>query len=136
MRPLTLGLIVAAALTVGADTEGLQRLLPDTTSEIDGLPMPPPSSVPYDGGFRFCRIRFRTSPEGDGAGWYVDYPRADENLSIRLSQLTNVPVTTFGEGEPAHVLLRLTDPELFQCPFVLMTEPGGAEFDAQEAAQL
>lgn len=90
----------------------------------------------YDGGFRFCRIRFKTSPEGDGAGWFVDYPRADENLSLRLSQITRFAVSTFGEGDPVHIVLRLTDAELFQCPFIMMTEPGGAEFDAAEAKAL
>lgn len=90
----------------------------------------------YDGGFRFCRFQFRTSLEGDGAGWYVDYPRADENLSLRLSQLTNLPLTIVGEGDPVHLVVRLTDAELFQCPFVMMTEPGGADLDETEAAQL
>jgi hypothetical protein len=90
----------------------------------------------YDGGFRFCRIRFNTSPDGDGAGWFVDYPRADENLSLRLSQLTRIPVTTVGEGEPVRLVLALTETDLFQCPFVMMTEPGGADLSAQEAAQL
>jgi hypothetical protein len=32
--------------------------------------------------------------------------------------------------------VRLTDPELFHCPLVMMTEPGGAYFDDQEAAAL
>ena len=35
-----------------------------------------------------------------------------------------------------HVVVRLTDPLLFHCPFVMMTEPGGAFFDEAEAAQL
>src|SRR5262249_54430527 len=39
----------------------------------------------YDGAFQFCRISFRNASNGDGAGWYVDYPRADENLTFRLS---------------------------------------------------
>ena len=60
---------------------------------------------------------------------YVDHPRADENLSLRLSQLTNLPLTIVGEGDPVHLLIRLTDAELFQCPFVMMTEPGGADFE-------
>ena len=42
----------------------------------------------FDGAFNFCRIQFRQNPSGDGNGWRVDYPRADENLSIRLSELT------------------------------------------------
>ena len=35
-----------------------------------------------------------------------------------------------------HILIHLTDPELFRCPFVMMTEPGGAYFDEAEAAAL
>ena len=37
---------------------------------------------------------------------------------------------------PVHVVLRLTDAELFQCPFIMMTEPGGAYFDEDEAVAL
>src|SRR5689334_1965542 len=33
----------------------------------------------FDGGYQFCRLVFRNSSNGDGAGWNVDYPRADEN---------------------------------------------------------
>jgi hypothetical protein len=90
----------------------------------------------YDGGLRFCRIRFNNSPDGDGAGWFVDYPRADENLSLRMLQLTRIPFTTVGEGDPVRLVLDLTDDELFQCPFVMMTEPGGADLSPAEAAKL
>src|SRR5216110_1514799 len=90
----------------------------------------------FDGGFQFCRIVFRTDRNGDGNGWNVDWPRADENLSIRLSELTRIPVSMDGEDQPKHLLVRLTDPELSRCPFVMMTEPGGAFFDEQEAAGL
>jgi hypothetical protein len=38
--------------------------------------------------------------------------------------------------QPKHLLVRLTAPELFHCPFVVMTEPGGAYFDEEEAAAL
>ena len=38
--------------------------------------------------------------------------------------------------QPKHLLVRLTAPELFHCPFVMMTEPGGAYFDEEEAAAL
>src|SRR5262249_60341189 len=58
---------------------------------------------------------FRNDPGGDGNGWSVDWPRADENLSTRLSELTCVPVSLDDEGQPKH---RLTDPALFHCPFV------------------
>jgi hypothetical protein len=137
---LVLVCVVAAAIAVVASVEGAQRPpapnLPQISPRITATTPEAAAADGYDGGFRFCRIRFRTSPEGDGNGWYVDYPRADENLSIRLSQLTTIPVTTVGEGDPVNIVIRLTDAELFQCPFVMMTEPGGAEFNDQEAAQL
>ena len=46
------------------------------------------------------------------------------------------PVMEEEEGTPVSVVVRLTDEELFQCPFIMMTEPGGAYFDEQEAKQL
>ncbi len=90
----------------------------------------------YDGGFHFCRLYFRNSYTGDGDGWFVDYPRADENLSIRLTELTKAPVSNDLEGNPDHYVVRLIDPALFQCPFLMMSEPGGAYFDEAEAANL
>jgi hypothetical protein len=97
----------------------------------------PSGNLPdYDGGFRFCRVWFRNGIAGDGDGWYVDYPRADENLSIRMMELTKAPVTQDGEGNPYPVIVRLTDPSLFRCPFVMMSEPGGSYLNTDEAANL
>src|SRR6185436_18856509 len=89
----------------------------------------------FKGGFQFCRIVFRQG-DGDGAGWNVDWPRADINLSIRLSELTRTPVIMDETNEPETLLLNLTSPELFHCPFVMMTEPGGAYLDDEEAKNL
>jgi Domain of unknown function (DUF4159) len=99
---------------------------------------PPRFATPdaFDGRFNFCRIVFRQNPYGDGNGWGVDYPRADQDLSIRLSELTKAPVSFDREGNPIHFLVRLTDDELFHCPFIMMTEVGGAYFDDREAARL
>ncbi len=123
--------LILVALTAGARgpdaRDTLQRAAPVSRGA---------ASERYDGAFRFCRVRFRNSPQGDGDGWFVDYPRADENLSQRLSELTKIPVTVDADGRPTHIVVALTDPELFNCPFVMMTEPGGAYFDDQEAAQL
>jgi uncharacterized protein DUF4159 len=90
----------------------------------------------YDGAFMFCRIMFRNAPDGDGAGWSVDWPRADINLSFRLSELTRTLVSRDIGGEFNHVVIRLTDPQLFRCPFIMITEPGGTYFDDEEAKQL
>ena len=90
----------------------------------------------FDGGFNFCRIMFSESHDGDGGNWSVDYPRADINLSIRLSELTRTRISRDPSGEPNHVLLRLTDDLLFQCPFIMMTEVGSAYFSPEEAERL
>ena len=114
----------------------LLELTPSVAGQFGRRFSPALSQSPYDGAFRFCRVRFRNSPEGDGDGWAADYPRADENLSIRFAELTKTRIIADSDGAPHHVVLSLTDPELFQCPFVMMTEPGGAYFDGDEAAQL
>src|SRR4029453_163099 len=75
----------------------------------------------FDGSFNFCRIMFSQSDDGDGGNWSVDYPRADINLSIRLSELTRTHISRDTTGEPNHVLLRLTHDFLFHCPFLMMT---------------
>jgi uncharacterized protein DUF4159 len=95
-----------------------------------------PPNPPYDGAFMFCRIVFDNAPNGDGNGWFVDYPRADVNLSFRVSELTVTSVSRDGEGGFNHAVFRLTDPEIDRCPFIMMTEPGGAYFSDEEARHL
>jgi len=58
------------------------------------------------------------------------------NLSFRLSELTKTPISHDPSGEIRHIVIRATDPELYRCPFVMMTEPGGTFFDEAEAAAL
>jgi hypothetical protein len=90
----------------------------------------------FDGAFTFCRIMFSPTYDGDGANWSVDYPRADVNLSIRLSELTRARISRASDGEPNHVVLRLTDDVLFQCPFIMMTEVGNLGLSPEEATRL
>src|SRR3954452_20701101 len=90
----------------------------------------------FDGGFQFCRLVFRQASNGDGAGWNVDWPRADINLSIRLSELTRTPVSMDEREEPKPLCVNLGAPEISHCPYVMMTEPGGAYFTPDEAANL
>jgi hypothetical protein len=90
----------------------------------------------YDGRFVFCRLAFNQSFDGDGGGWSVDYPRADINFPFRLGELTEAPISHDENGVPNHVVITLTDPHLFNCPFVMMTEPGGAGFSQEEATKL
>jgi hypothetical protein len=91
----------------------------------------------YDGAFQFCRVMYRNAPDGDGGGWSVDSWRADQNLSFRFSELTRTNVSRDTVGEYNHVALVLTDAALLsRCPFIMLTEPGGAYFDEAEAKGL
>jgi hypothetical protein len=99
-------------------------------------PVRSPTPESFDGSFNFCRIMFTSSRDGDGGSWAVDYPRADVNMSIRLSELTKIRISTDPSGEPNHLVIGLTDPALFECPFVMMTEVGSAYFTPEEAARL
>jgi hypothetical protein len=65
-------------------------------------------------------------PARRGGGWAVDYPDADLNLSYRLQQLTSMQV------DPKGKILRLTDPTLFDYPFIYIVEPGALEFSEDE----
>ena len=95
------------------------------------------TAADHDGAFHFCRAWFRSSFIGDADGnWSVDYPQADLNLSIRLAELTKTTISRDIRARPNHLIVRLTDDALFQCPFIMMTEVGSAFFDEREAARL
>jgi hypothetical protein len=105
-----------------------------TAAQYYALPIAGP--LDQDGQFHFCRAMYRGNRAGDGGGWGVAFPQADVNVSIRLSELTKTPVSVDSRGEPRHLVVRLTDEALFQCPFVMMTEVGAAFLDPIEAKQL
>src|SRR5215203_2392180 len=90
----------------------------------------------FDGSFQFCRIVFDQSPYGVGGNWSVDFPRADQNLSVRLSELTKTWVGLYPDQTPRHLLVNLQDPVLFHCPFIMMTEVGSTFLSPNEAAGL
>lgn len=127
-RIVVFSLIAAVALSAAAEAQRRGRWFRGVIRTAT------PDS--FDGRFNFCRVMTSVSRMGDGGGWAVDYPRADVNLSIRLSELTKTQISLDTAGEPNHVVVRLTDPELFQCPFIMMTEVGTAYFDLDEAEQL
>jgi hypothetical protein len=132
LRRLSIALLVAvciAAVTVSAQRRRGRG--------FGWAPLRMATAESFDGQFNFCRIMFSESQDGHGGNWSVDYPRADVNLSIRLAELTRTRISRDpSTGEPNHVLLRLTDDLLFQCPFIMMTEVGSAYFSPEEAARL
>ena len=90
----------------------------------------------FDGKFHYCRAVYRLNPRGDGGSWLTDYPGADVDLSIRLSELTKVRVSFNGAGEPNHLIVRLTGDELYRCPMILMQEVGRVLFPPEDAKAL
>ena len=65
-----------------------------------GFSARPAEPQDFDGLYQFCRVAFRGNRAGDGGGWGVDYPRADINVSIRLSELTKANVSFAGPDAP------------------------------------
>lgn len=62
--------------------------------------------------------------------WATDHPVGARNLTFRLQQLTTFRVN---QGT---LLLRLTDPRLFEHPFIFMSDPGWQELDREEQVAL
>ena len=90
----------------------------------------------FDGKFHYCRAAYRMNPNGDGGGWLTDYPLADQDLSIRLAELTKISVSFDAPQQPRHLIVRLTDDELFQCPVIIMQEVGTLFFSDDDAKRL
>jgi len=106
-------------------------------AEVDSSMM---QSVADTDGFTFVRIQY-DSTGGFGESWYryegrdwqrweTDFPRAETNLLLRLTQLTSVRVN------PEPVVLRLTDPELFRHPFIFMSDVGWLRLSGDERTML
>ena len=91
----------------------------------------------FDGSFIYCRGFFRSvRREPSGSGWGTDYPGADNNFSIRLAELTRVQVKWEPDRQPVHVVVRLSDPLLFNCPVLVMEDVGTIGFSEDEVVNL
>lgn len=78
--------------------------------------------------FTFVRIRY--SSYSGWQRWATDYPDAELNFSYRLQELTSI------QADPHGKVLELTDPELFDHPFIYIVEPGAMQLSEQEVAGL
>ena len=96
-----------------------------------------PNAEDFDGSFLYCRGYYTSVfREQSGSGWNTDYPGADNNFSVRLAELTRVPVKFDKNRQPHHVVVALTDPLLFRCGALFMTDIGTAEFSDEEVMRL
>jgi hypothetical protein len=80
--------------------------------------------------FTFVRVKYDSTGYGRGGGWATDYRDSDLNFSLRLQQLTTLKVN------PEPIYLELTDPQLFEYPFIYMIEPGSLYFHEPEIRTL
>jgi len=67
--------------------------------------------------------RYRKGRERSGLGhtpnrWAIDFPACDLDISYRLQQMTSIKV------DPDARVLKITDTNLFQYPFIYIVEPG------------
>jgi len=78
--------------------------------------------------FSFARIRRDNSRRGSwrAGEWWTDFPDSDLNLSFRLQQVTSMRV------DPDGRVLRITDPDLFNYPWIYMVEPGSLQLREEE----
>jgi hypothetical protein len=131
----TVALLIALAAGAFAVAHAQQRIW----SGFYGYTPPKfPTNTTYDGSFNFCRVMF-TSDRREKQGWATDYPGADINFSVRLGELTKVPVKRVTDGDeqvPDAVVVRLTDDWLFRCSFALMEDAGTARFTDAEVERL
>ncbi len=80
----------------------------------------------------FARIRYERAPYGSrsAANCFTDFPDSDLNLSFRVQQITAMKV------DPDGRVLRLTDPDLSDYPWIYMVEPGRLLFRETEVTAL
>ena len=93
------------------------------------------TATTFSGGFNHCRLMF-TSDHREKRGWSTDYPGADINFSVRLGELTKTRVTKDRTGDPDFITVSPTEPDLFQCPYVLVEDGGSARFSDEEVLRL
>lgn len=136
-RPVTAAL--AFAVVGAAAVTYAQFRLDRGFQGFRGWRVPPKLARPgdFNGSFNFCRGMYESDRwEAGGQGWSTDYPAADVNFSIRLSELTKTSVHFDASGQPAHVVVRITDDAFFKCPWVEMEDVGTMALSEEEVLRL
>ena len=83
--------------------------------------------------FTFARLQYTADYSTYGRGssaaedrWLIDFPLSDLDLSFRLRQMTSLTV------DPDGRVVKMTDKELFDFPFLYVVEPGRGVFKEEE----
>ena len=129
-------LVAAAVLVALASVSHAQWGRWGGVGEGNLPPRYPPAALP-DRDFAFCKLMYESVRYEDlGMGWATDYPYAGINLMTRYSELTTGRVSWDESGEPNHWVVRLTDDELFNCPFIMAADVGTIGFSEAEVGRL
>lgn len=133
MKPVSVALVLVFCLASVADAQfgrsrGFgRRRIPPKFAQADS----------FGRGFNFCRAVYTSGRrEAGGQGWSTDYPDAERNFSIRLSELTKTRVSIDSSGRPDHLVVRLTEDALYQCPYLHMEDVGTASLTDAEVLGL
>ena len=95
-----------------------------------------PAVMP-DADFYACRLEYtRVRYEDMGIGWMTDYPYSERNLMIRLSELTKTPISRDVRRDPVSWVVRATDPQMFNCPYLVASDVGTMGLSQPEADKL
>jgi len=102
------------------------------------LPDSPPAKSPE---FVFARLSCSNREEDswkywpqywpDNPPWHHDYPFADELIVALMHELTGISVTP-----DSYKIVRLDSPDIFQYPFLYLSEPGFMILNDKEVANL
>ncbi len=129
---MILAVMVGLAMTALGQFR-LRHPPPDATAPVDrgNVPTWPVREGFEKDVFTFARLKYSSSrPERSSFAWFTDFPDADLNLSYRLHQLTAVEVN------PEPKIIEITDPALFDYPWVFMSGAGNIVLDRDEVRAL
>ena len=135
---LVLALVVI--VTIGTGYAYAQRgggFFPRGLFGEQGDPAELPSEPMPDANVTACHILYTSvRSEASGAGWRTDYPWGERHLLMRLSEITKTRVSWASKDIPHSWLVRLSDPVLFQCSFLMASDVGTIGMSPEEAAGL
>jgi hypothetical protein len=133
--PLILPIVVAGAGAVALAQTVLRDPGALRGEQGDPADIPPPH-LP-DRNVAGCHLHYTSvRAESNGSGWRTDYPWAQRNLMIRLSELTRTRISWKTERIPYVWLVSLRDPALFECPYLMASDVGTIGLAPDEVEQL
>jgi len=135
-RPRTLALLLLGLAVASLQSGAQQYYGGRGRARIrEGLPTAANGVVNH--GFTFCRLAYQSvRREPNGQGWSTDYPGSDHNFLFRLAELTTTKPARWADGQLGYAVVRATQDELYQCPFLFMSDVGTVGFSELEVVRL